>query len=382
MDDNKNTIEIIVLKNALHGGAWKVAYADFVTAMMAFFLLMWLLNVATDEQKLGLSNYFDPQNFVASDSVSGSGGVMGGLSMSPKGAMKTDTHSIQRIEAPLKNSGHDAAVSNTRTRDKTQKTEQKFKAAKASKREISLEQAKKKLQEIEKKKFDEAKEKIRMAIEKDPKLKALSKNILIDQTPEGLRIQIVDEDGKSMFASGSARMYQKTRSILQKISAVIETTTINEMSIRGHTDSVPYGSDAAYTNWELSSDRANASRRVMLDSGIPSGRLNNVVGKADTEHLMPDDPTNARNRRISVILLKEELTNPDYGKKVEEEAKVIENEMSDAEYEAALEAEYGDATDTENDGNTVYDDSNGINSVPAQIPTGAFKPTPGQVHFP
>ena len=282
-----------------HGGAWKVAYADFVTAMMAFFLLLWLLNVTTDEQKNAISNYFDPTHPKVSEAESGAGGILGGVSMSQQGSMSTNVQ-------PLTSAPPTGASSNQNEQDK--KEDYPDVSAEA------LEQAKEVLRQAEEQKFEEAKKQIEQAIQDDPELAALSKNLMVDMTPEGLRIQIVDQDGESMFASGSAKMYDKTRKLMRKVTQVIQKMP-NEVSIRGHTDSVPYGPGAGYTNWELSTDRANASRRVLLESGMPADRLNNVVGKADTEHLYPDNPKDARNRRISIIMLKEELTNPDFEKK-------------------------------------------------------------------
>jgi chemotaxis protein MotB len=151
-------------------------------------------------------------------------------------------------------------------------------------------------------------------------------------------------------------MYEKTRKLMTKVAQIIQALP-NEISVRGHTDSVPYGPGADYTNWELSSDRANASRRVLLEAGTPIERLNNVVGKADREHLVPDKPDDAKNRRISIILLKEELTNPDFEKKAEESA-----------IEESMDAEDGAVTD---DGSDV-----------PQVPIGTFRKTPGAVEFP
>jgi chemotaxis protein MotB len=155
-------------------------------------------------------------------------------------------------------------------------------------------------------------------------------------------------------------MFEKTEILLKKVGEIILTQP-NEISIRGHTDSVPYGSDASYTNWELSADRANASRRVLLDGKMPPERINNVVGKADTEHLVPEDPKSARNRRISIILLKEELTNPDYAKKVAQEAAKLPSAPTDAQ------------------DNSPAEDSD----LPSNFPkVGTFKKTPGAVEFP
>ncbi len=319
-----------------HGGAWKVAYADFVTAMMAFFLLLWLLNVTTAEERNAISNYFDPTHPKISEATSGAGGVMGGLSMQTQGSMSTNK---QTVTTPP-------------PAERKPSQEQKDKR---------IEKAKKARKDKEDKRFKDAESKIKQAIQEDPDLAALSKNLIVDMTPEGLRIQIVDEDGKPMFASGSAKMFEKTRKLMSKISEIIQVLP-NEVSIRGHTDSVPYGPGADYTNWELSTDRANASRRVLLESGMPKDRLNNVVGKADTEHLLPDDPANPRNRRISIVLLKEELTNPEYDKAVEEDA-------MDAEYDETLEEEDENVDE--------------FNSIPGQqVPIGTFRKTPGAVQFP
>jgi chemotaxis protein MotB len=328
-----------------HGGAWKVAYADFVTAMMAFFLLLWLLNVTTEEEKNAISNYFDPTHPKVSESQSGAGGVMGGLTVAPEGAMVS---TVQPITAPPQTS---SALNN-----RSQQEESKLKPQKTQ-AEMSLEKVKKKLKEEEEKRLKDAQEALKKAIENNPELKEMKDNLVIDMTPEGLRIQIIDQEGKPMFPSGSARMFEKTQMLLRKVGEIILTQP-NELSIRGHTDNVPYGSDASYTNWELSADRANASRRVLLDGKMPPERINNVVGKADTEHLAPEDPKSARNRRISIILLKEELTNPDYAKKIEKEAATL----SDDEEEAS------DASDSA--------------PSPALPKMGTFKKTPGAVEFP
>ncbi|MGB4106223.1 MAG: flagellar motor protein MotB [Alphaproteobacteria bacterium] len=341
--DDKSKQPIIIKRikkgGGHHGGAWKVAYADFVTAMMAFFLLLWLLNVTTEEQKNAISNYFDPTHPKVSEANSGAGGVLGGLSMAPQGAMATTVQSVSA--APPSSSVNKRSSSKEDDNIETHKVSRK-----------ALEKAKQELRKQEEARFKEAEKKIKEAIEANPELKALAKNLLIDMTPEGLRVQIVDSEGKPMFASGSAEMFDYTRKLIEQVEKVVQTLP-NELSIRGHTDSVPYAAGAKYTNWELSSDRANAARRVMLDTGLPAARINNVVGKADTDHLAPDKPTDATNRRISIILLKQELTDPDFDKKAAQEAGVS-----------------GDVG-TEED----------IPERP-EIPIGTFKKTPGKVEFP
>ena len=282
MNDHKDLqIEIIKLPYAHYAGAWKVAYADFVTAMMAFFLLMWLLNAVTEEQKNAISDYFNPSHPMVSSSTSGAGGVMGGLTMSPEGAMASQKNPI---------------IPQQPTQDRKRGGEAKSK----------LQQAK---EAAEKARFDKAAEKIKEPIEKSPELAELSKNVLVDITSEGLRIQIIDQEGKPMFASGSAKMLDKMKKLLEQITD-IALSMPNDLSIRGHTDATRYGKGAKYTNWELSADRANASRRVILDSGMPPERVNNVMGKAATDPLILDDPLDARNRRITIILLNEPVEAP------------------------------------------------------------------------
>lgn len=269
-----------------HGGAWKVAYADFVTAMMAFFLLLWLLNVTTDEQKAGIAEFFDP-NPKISQSMSGAGGLLGGLSVSPEGAQVNQKSPIMPPE-----SQSDASL--------RPGEEQLTKA------EINERQLEEEIRKREEAEFEKIEQDIRKAIERSPELSELGKNLMIDMTPEGLRIQIVDQEGTSMFPSGSAQMYEKTRSLMKKVAEAIKDLP-NQVSVRGHTDSIPYKGANGDTNWELSSDRANASRKVLLDAGLQEKRINNVLGKADTDHFIPDKPNDARNRRISIILLHESL---------------------------------------------------------------------------
>jgi chemotaxis protein MotB len=293
-----------------HGGAWKVAYADFVTAMMAFFLLLWLLNVTTEDQRNAISNYFDPTHPKIADNTSGAGGIMGGLTTAPEGAMTSD---VQPITPP--------PVS-TRVPNQSQMEEQA--------------------------RFEEAEAQIKEAIAETPGLAEMAENLIVDMTPEGLRIQIVDSEGRSMFASGSADMYPETQALVAKVTEIIQGLP-NDISIRGHTDSVPYGSGAKYTNWELSADRANTSRRVIEGYGFPAARINGVVGKADTEHLVKENPKDPKNRRISLILLKEEITDP----------------------EAAAAA-----------GKSLPTSSDGLPMPAAPANTGSFKKTPGQVQFP
>ncbi len=317
---NTVDIQIVKLPYTHRGGAWKVAYADFVTAMMAFFLLMWLLNVVTEEQKNAISDYFSPSHPMVSNNVSGAGGVMGGLTMSPEGSMASQKNPI---------------IPQQPTQQRKRGAEQKSK----------LQQVREK---AEQKRFEDAAKKIKDAIEKNPELKELAKNVIIDITSEGLRIQIIDKEGQPMFPSGSARMFNKMRLLLQQITQVTLDMP-NEISVRGHTDATRYKKGATYTNWELSADRANASRTVITEAGMPAERINNVMGKADTEPFVIDNPLDPQNRRITLLLLKEDITNP---------------------------------LPPENDAKYLDEDEDSISLPFEDMPVNPYRQTPGRVEFP
>ncbi|WP_169568656.1 flagellar motor protein MotB [Sneathiella limimaris] len=267
-----------------HGGAWKVAYADFVTAMMAFFLLLWLLNVTDAVQKQGISDYFSPT--VASSSESGAGGVLGGTSMQTDGAMTSNT-------------GTPSVVSSISPPEEGSKDE----ANEDGKSEIDEAEFLEKLAALEESSFEETRDDIRAAIANDPEMAGLEDNIIIDMTPEGLRIQIVDQYDESMFEPGSIEIKPRIKKLMGKIVKSIAHLP-NNIAIDGHTDSSGT-SNSSYSNWELSSDRANSSRRALLDVGLDPDRIERVSGKADTEPMIIDDPSNPGNRRISLTLLRE-----------------------------------------------------------------------------
>jgi chemotaxis protein MotB len=298
-----------------HGGsAWKVAYADFVTAMMAFFLMLWLLNVTTEEQKQGIADYFDPST--VSRGQSGSGGVLGGLSVSSPGNLSSPS-SPMSIHETLP--GRPEAVEDSDTLDSGSTdmidgdagpssfpdlADYEEEMQRTEGRSPTDEEVMNFLAEREQEQFEQAEASLREAIEGIPELAELSENLLIDQTPEGLRIQIVDQDRYSMFQSGSAQLLPRSRRLMELVGQAIQDLP-NEVSIRGHTDSLPFADGSTYDNWELSADRANASRRALLEAGFSPAQISNVVGKADTDHLFPEEPDGAQNRRISIILLRE-----------------------------------------------------------------------------
>jgi len=269
-----------------HGGAWKVAYADFVTAMMAFFLLMWLINTTDPEQKRGIAEYFAPAS--VSQTTSGSGGILGGTSLGDDGSKSSGSQSVLEQLAP--EAPQDASIQAGQSQN----------LAAASEEALRDEIAKREAAE-----FASAAESLRQAMQRMPELAELSKQLIIDQTPEGLRIQLVDQEGRSMFEQNSARPNARAQVLLRAISTVINRLP-NRISITGHTSAVA-GSGRASTpsDWPLSSGRADASRQILQRAGVDPDRVYSVAGKAGSDPLYPDDPSLAGNRRIAIVLLRE-----------------------------------------------------------------------------
>ncbi len=295
-------------EHAHHGGAWKVAYADFVTAMMAFFLLLWLLNATTQEQKTAISNYFAPES--ASYSRSGAGGVMGGKSMSEKGASQASS-SPMGLVVPLP-SPPPRDENNEENEDSLPAESTPFFGAPTDTEEggpgrgtgsASEAEVARLATAREEAKFDRAEAALYRAVQATPELRGFSDSLLVDRSKEGLRIQIVDQYEVAMFPLGSARMYSHTRKLLKTIVEVVQRLP-NKIAVIGHTDATPYRSRFGYSNWELSSDRAHASRRALVALGLPPDRITRVVGRAAREPLIEDNPKDPRNRRISIILLR------------------------------------------------------------------------------
>ncbi|MFQ6017004.1 MAG: flagellar motor protein MotB [Kiloniellaceae bacterium] len=287
--------------DAHHGGAWKVAYADFVTAMMSFFLLLWLLQATTEEQKLGIADYFAPAS--VSRAKSGSGGLMGGRTFTKEGESPHDQSPVGvMIELATQPPDWDD-TGDPAELPATEEADGDAPAAPSPEQveETALEEF---LARREAQQFAAAEQALRQAIESVPELNTLANNLIIDQTSEGMRIQIVDEAGEPMFPLGSAEMYDHTRKLLALVVGAVHRLP-QRIAIKGHTDATPYVSAKGYSNWELSTDRANSSRRALVDAGLSPERIASVVGRADQEHLDEDDPYSPRNRRISIILLRE-----------------------------------------------------------------------------
>jgi chemotaxis protein MotB len=265
---------------AHHGGAWKVAYADFVTAMMAFFLLMWLINTTSPEQKRGIADYFAPAS--VSETTSGSGGILGGSSLSSsgsKGAGSKDVIQALAPEAPPNVT--DTGQSQNQSQNASQGTQEKADDAALTSAAQSL----------------------RQAMQDMPELAELSKQIIVDQTPEGLRIQLVDQEGRSMFKEGSAEPNDRAKVLLQAVAKVVNKLP-NRVTIAGHTSASANGAKPA-ADWSLSSLRADASRQILQGAGVDADRIYQVAGKAASDPLYPDDPMLPGNRRITIVLLRE-----------------------------------------------------------------------------
>ena len=250
-----------------HGGAWKVAYADFVTAMMAFFLLLWLLNATTEEQKMGISNYFDP-TAISRSSRSGSGGLLGGTSITKPGALKSSS-SPPMISTPQ---AVRAQAEDTESLDADSDDPENIESKTGSETDeegtMSQEQLEKLLQQQEEEReaaqFAEAEKLIREAVEEsdDPDLKEISDSLKIESAREGLRIQLLDQEKVALFPLGSSKMDERTRKLLEKVAEIIKKLP-NKIKISGHTDARPFAPGSTRTNWDLSAERANASRRTL-----------------------------------------------------------------------------------------------------------------------
>jgi chemotaxis protein MotB len=272
-----------------HGGAWKVAYADFVTAMMAFFLLMWLINTTSPEQKRGIADYFAPAS--VSETTSGSGGILGGTALGNDGSKSAGSSSVIAELAPDSKNPNDG------------QSKDASKSSTSNAQQASTEALRKELEKREEAAFASAAQSLRQALQDMPELADLSKNIIIDQTPEGLRIQLVDQEGRSMFDQGSTKPNPRATLLLRAVSKVINQLP-NRISIYGHT-SANVGGGRSESDWTLSGGRAEASRKVLQGAGVNPDRIYQVSGKASSEPLYPDDPTLPGNRRIAIVLLRE-----------------------------------------------------------------------------
>jgi chemotaxis protein MotB len=332
-----------------HGGAWKVAYADFVTAMMAFFLLMWLLNATTEEQRKGLADYFSPTNLFG-HSASGSGKPFGGQTPNDAGTATSTSGNVQVINgkrpiqpdveeddtdtpalplvtnrsaqlaqpgtqngqgstgSPVSDAqgtgpqrlerGGDYAASRLLPPAGTPGDAVSDIQARAAARQAAADGDAAREQQA----LEQVAVRLREAIHQDPGLADIASQLSVENVPEGLRIQIVDQDKRSMFSLGNAVPTKRVHDLIQKVVPLLLDLP-NAISIAGHTDSTTYRGDDK-SNWELSSERANATRRLLVEAGLPDARVRSVTGNADRDLLLPNDPLNPANRRIAIVVLR------------------------------------------------------------------------------
>ena len=264
--------------HAVHGGAWKIAYADFVTAMMAFFLLMWLLGSTTEGDKKGIADYFSaPLKLSLMASGSGAGDA--------SHVIKGGGQDLSRTTGQIKRGDIEAK------RDT-----------------VNLHQLKAEQIRAEVARLENLRKKVEEALAGNAALKGLASQILMEMTGDGLRIQIIDQDQRAMFASGSAAVQPHMRDLLRAVGGLLAEVP-NRLTLEGHTDAQPFGSsghERGYSNWELSADRANASRRELLTGGLPEEQVLRVQGLAASNPFDRKDPTSPPNRRISIVVMTRE----------------------------------------------------------------------------
>ena len=298
-----------VVEGGHHGGAWKVAYADFVTAMMAFFLLMWLLNATTEAQRRGLADYFNPAASVT-NGRSGSGLPLAGHSPFEDGDAVSDrgTVAVMNANAPpvdQEDDGSDTVAVKTVHAEGGQGAGQGGQevskgpqaAAVAAEKRVA-EQARR----TEQAGFAKAAAEMQKAIAADPELAPIARQLSIDLTPEGLRVQIKDSENVPMFTNGSAEPSAKATAVLKRLTPML--LALHEpIAIAGYTDATPYAG-VGRTNWDLSADRANVARRILTEAGLPDSRIRDVTGHGQRDPLVADNPMAAANRRIAILLVR------------------------------------------------------------------------------
>jgi chemotaxis protein MotB len=265
-----------------HGGAWKVAYADFVTAMMAFFMVMWLITAVSKDQRAAIFDYFKNPSMEDGKAPKPAPGQMG-----PGGASTSPINLRGGLDAPRTNVSATPGVgAPVAPLDAPPDVDAAMKLA----------------EEAEKKQLDSLMDDLKEAIANSQALAPFKDQLLLDITPEGLRIQIVDAQNRAMFAIGSSRLQDYTDTILRELSTYLNSVP-NRISLTGHTDTTPYGAQAGYTNWELSADRANAARRALEAGGLSVDKVARVVGLSSSVLFDKSNPRSAINRRISIIVM-------------------------------------------------------------------------------
>ena len=289
---NGNLQPIIIKKvvkagHGHHGGAWKIAYADFVTAMMAFFLLLWLISMTTPEQKKGLADYFAPPN--VSENSSGAGGVMGGQAMSEDGAKIRLEATKDALTAPESSEAGPQAEARGGTDENGGNDKAALLASTVA------------MNSAQNKDFHAAAASIRQAWQANPDLTTVADNLLVEETQEGLNIEIIDQEGRPMFPEGSKYPYETTRKAIATLAPILQKLS-SQITIAGHTAAGAAYPNPRYGAWELSSDRANAVRSILGEFGLSDDRVRSVVRRAAADPLFPNDPYLAGNGRVEIVV--------------------------------------------------------------------------------
>jgi chemotaxis protein MotB len=274
--------------HAHHGGAWKIAYADFVTAMMAFFLLLWLISMTTPEQKKGLADYFAPPN--VSESSSGAGGVMGGVAFSDQGAKIAADSKKDALTAPESTEAGPQLQAQGGLNEEGGNEKQAVLASQVE------------LQSDYNQEFHAAAASIRTAWQANPDITEIADNLKVEETPEGLNIQLLDHDGHPMFPEGSKYPFETTRKAIAAIAPVLQRLSA-QVKVSGHTAAGAIYPNPRYGAWELSTDRANVVRSILGEFGLSDDHIGSVIGHASAAPLFPNDPYLAGNERVEITVL-------------------------------------------------------------------------------
>jgi len=274
--------------HAHHGGAWKIAYADFVTAMMAFFLLLWLISMTTPEQKKGLADYFAPPN--VSESNSGAGGVMGGTAFTEQGAKIAADSRKDALTAPESDEAGPQMVSRGGLNERGGNNNDAVKASQVN------------LQSAYNQEFHAAAASIRTAWQSNPDITEIADNLKVEETEDGLNIQLLDHDGRPMFPEGSKYPFEATRQAIAAIAPILQKLS-SQVKISGHTAAGAIYPNPRYGAWDLSTDRANVVRGILGEFGLSDDHVSSVTGRASSDPLFPNDPYLAGNERVEITVL-------------------------------------------------------------------------------
>jgi chemotaxis protein MotB len=280
-----------------HGGGWKVAYADFMTAMMAFFLLLWILAASDEEMLRGLANYFTP---TMADSGGGSDSAADLRPLAAPGVMSGSNDVTGVVKLPTFGKENPMMVFDSRLREMPSEVVVEY--TEPPKPENPVEAADAQEKETRLREIDQTAQEIAERIESDKALSDLARNVRLEKSDGALTVQVLDQENRSLFRTGSSEISDETRKLLLAIGDIVAAQP-QPVEIVGHTDAATYGSTAGYSNWELSADRANATRRVLMEAGITPARFMSISGVADTQPINTSDLYAPENRRISIRLV-------------------------------------------------------------------------------